>query len=570
MPILYDNPKEVGADRIVNAVAAYERMHGRVDRGRLRHGDHLRLRHREGRVRRRRDRARASASRSTRSSRARPSCRASSWRGRRRSSARPRCTPSSRASSTATRALVDGLVARIRAEQDPNARVLATGGLARADRAALDHHRGRRRVPHPRRAAHHLRTQRRTRCQLRRSPSSATSPSSGRAAREDQRRRRAAVRGRRGHAPRTGRRRLVGLRRRARGAAPQEHHHRGAPPRHVEEARDQPDRHARATRPSCTTRATASAPRPASSSCSARPAARSRSRPRRSGAGARSSACRAIGFVTRLDRERAELEHALEDLKLLGVKPAVLQVPIGAEAGFQRRRRRALREGLRLPGRLGDHEGGGGPGRAGRRGRGGARAAGRDDRRGERRAAREVSRGHGALGGRSWRRACARGRATGKFLPVLCGAAAKGIGVHAAARRHRRPAAVAGRPAAVEGRRPARPASASSAPPIRPRRSRRSSSRPSSTRSPASSRLAHRLRARATSDLNVVNSYRDGKERLGHLLQARRQEAEPGARRRSPATSSRSRSSRTPHSGDTLCRREASRSCSRRSPTRRP
>lgn len=28
MPILYDNPKEVGADRIVNAVAAYDRTHG--------------------------------------------------------------------------------------------------------------------------------------------------------------------------------------------------------------------------------------------------------------------------------------------------------------------------------------------------------------------------------------------------------------------------------------------------------------------------------------------------------------------------------------------------------------
>jgi type III pantothenate kinase len=27
MPILYDNPKEVGADRIVNAVAAYEKYH---------------------------------------------------------------------------------------------------------------------------------------------------------------------------------------------------------------------------------------------------------------------------------------------------------------------------------------------------------------------------------------------------------------------------------------------------------------------------------------------------------------------------------------------------------------
>lgn len=28
MPILYDNPKEVGADRVVNAVAAYEKHHG--------------------------------------------------------------------------------------------------------------------------------------------------------------------------------------------------------------------------------------------------------------------------------------------------------------------------------------------------------------------------------------------------------------------------------------------------------------------------------------------------------------------------------------------------------------
>ena len=27
MPILYDNPREVGADRIVNAVAAYEKHH---------------------------------------------------------------------------------------------------------------------------------------------------------------------------------------------------------------------------------------------------------------------------------------------------------------------------------------------------------------------------------------------------------------------------------------------------------------------------------------------------------------------------------------------------------------
>ena len=39
-----------------------------------------------------------------------------------------------------------------------------------------------------------------------------------------------------------------------------------------------------------------------------------------------------IAFVTRLDRERATVGHALDDLKVLGAKPAVLQVPIGSEA----------------------------------------------------------------------------------------------------------------------------------------------------------------------------------------------------------------------------------------------
>jgi elongation factor G len=42
-----------------------------------------------------------------------------------------------------------------------------------------------------------------------------------------------------------------------------------------------------------------------------------------------------IGFVTRLDRERASLDHALADLATLGAKPAVLQVPIGSEGEFR-------------------------------------------------------------------------------------------------------------------------------------------------------------------------------------------------------------------------------------------
>ena len=42
MAIRYDNPREIGADRLVNAVAAYDKVRGAVRRRRLRHGDHLR------------------------------------------------------------------------------------------------------------------------------------------------------------------------------------------------------------------------------------------------------------------------------------------------------------------------------------------------------------------------------------------------------------------------------------------------------------------------------------------------------------------------------------------------
>jgi elongation factor G len=42
-----------------------------------------------------------------------------------------------------------------------------------------------------------------------------------------------------------------------------------------------------------------------------------------------------IAFVTRLDRERASVEHALADLAAVGAKPAVLQMPIGREAEFR-------------------------------------------------------------------------------------------------------------------------------------------------------------------------------------------------------------------------------------------
>ena len=53
-----DNPKEVGADRVVNTLAAFTPLRRAVDRGRLRHHDELRRDQRAGRVPRRRVRAR--------------------------------------------------------------------------------------------------------------------------------------------------------------------------------------------------------------------------------------------------------------------------------------------------------------------------------------------------------------------------------------------------------------------------------------------------------------------------------------------------------------------------------
>lgn len=42
-----------------------------------------------------------------------------------------------------------------------------------------------------------------------------------------------------------------------------------------------------------------------------------------------------IACVTRLDRERATLEHGVENLRALGARPAVLQVPLGAEGSLR-------------------------------------------------------------------------------------------------------------------------------------------------------------------------------------------------------------------------------------------
>ena len=55
MPIRYDNPREIGPDRLVNAVAGYERVGRGVRDRRLRHRRHPRRRQRGRRVPRRRD-----------------------------------------------------------------------------------------------------------------------------------------------------------------------------------------------------------------------------------------------------------------------------------------------------------------------------------------------------------------------------------------------------------------------------------------------------------------------------------------------------------------------------------
>ena len=76
MPIRIDNPRELGADRLVNAVAAHARLGGPVHQRGLRHGGELRRRVGRGRVPRRRASRPASRSRSTPSPRAAPSSRA--------------------------------------------------------------------------------------------------------------------------------------------------------------------------------------------------------------------------------------------------------------------------------------------------------------------------------------------------------------------------------------------------------------------------------------------------------------------------------------------------------------
>src|SRR5262249_8136760 len=136
-----------------------------------------------------------------------------------------------------------------------------------------------------------------------------------------------------------------------------------------------------------------------------------------------------VGFITRLDRERASIANAIEDLKLLGVNPAVLQVPIGAEAEFHGvvdilRQRAFVYQGdsgamkeEAVPSALADEV-------AAARERLVEVIAEANDELLERYLdGTELSADELAAGLREGTRA-------GKFLPILCGAGARGIGLH--------------------------------------------------------------------------------------------------------------------------------------------
>ena len=129
MPVQYENPAEVGADRIVNGVAAFERYGGPVRSGRFRHGDDVRLRVGKGRIHGRRDLSRDRNFRG---------CSVSAH-----SAPAPRRYPQACARRRHNTVgslqsglyygylgLVDGILERLLAEMGKETKVVATGGLA--------------------------------------------------------------------------------------------------------------------------------------------------------------------------------------------------------------------------------------------------------------------------------------------------------------------------------------------------------------------------------------------------------------------------------------------------------
>jgi elongation factor G len=221
-----------------------------------------------------------------------------------------------------------------------------------------------------------------------------------------------------------------------------------------------------------------------------------------------------VGFVTRLDRERASLENALADLKSLGVKAAVLQVPIGSEAGFQGvvdllsgkawvyQDEKA--QETQPPADLADEI-----------------AAARDQ------LIETIAEANDELlekylegtelGPDELRAGLREGTRTGKFLPILLGAGAKGIGlqplldaiVDLLPSPAEQPAWKATNPrTGDELERTADPTAPFSAFVFK------------TVVDPFAGKLSvlRIVSGKATTNMDVVNTYRDGKERLGHLL----------------------------------------------------
>ena len=142
LPILTDNPAEVGADRIVNCVAAFDLLGGRLHRGRHGHRHHLRRRlpprrvpwrcHRPG-PRHLRRRPLQTAPRACTRVEVKQALQGHRHQHRR--------TTSRSASTTATSGLVDGILARMLAHLSAEAgaapgdfsaiQTIATGGLAK-------------------------------------------------------------------------------------------------------------------------------------------------------------------------------------------------------------------------------------------------------------------------------------------------------------------------------------------------------------------------------------------------------------------------------------------------------
>jgi elongation factor G len=223
-----------------------------------------------------------------------------------------------------------------------------------------------------------------------------------------------------------------------------------------------------------------------------------------------------IAFAARLDRERASLDHAIADATALGAKPAVLQLPIGSEAG--------LKGVVDLLG-----------GKAFTYGADGRAAAGEPpaDMADDIAAARErlvetLAEANDALlekylegeelSSAELTAALREGTLRGTFLPVLCGAAGRGIGVDKLL-----DAVVDVLPSAA-----ALPAWKGTDPKTGNEVER--SAEPTEPFSafvfktivdPGAGGKVSVLRivsGRATGDLTAYNSYREGRERLGHIL----------------------------------------------------